>query len=166
MVCHLTIGKKGYEESEPELKKVLEEAETLRKRAESLIDEDTRTFNSVMEAYKIPKEDARRAVTIQNALKNATATPLEVARIGVRILELAKIVAFRGKIDSVSDAGVAALAAGAGLRGAILNIKINLKSMNDEVFKGTTRIELNALEERAKIMLEEVNGIVSFKLSN
>jgi len=166
MVCHLTIGKKGYEESEPELKKVLEEAEVLRKKAEGLIDEDTNAFKEVIAAYKIPEESTERSAVIQNALKNATATPLEVARIGVRILELAKIAAFRGNINSVSDAGGAALAAGAGLRGAIFNVKINLKSMNDETFKGSTKIELNALEERAKVLLEEVNGIVSFKLSN
>jgi len=166
MVCHLTIGKKGYEESEPELKRVLEEAEVLRKKAEGLIDEDTNVFKKVMAAYKIPEENTQRNVMIQNALKDATATPLEVVRIGVRILELAKIVAFRGNINSVSDAGGAALAAEAGLRGAIFNVKINLKSMNDETFKGTTKIELNALEERTKVLMEEVNGIVSFKLSN
>ncbi|MCX6776521.1 MAG: cyclodeaminase/cyclohydrolase family protein [Candidatus Micrarchaeota archaeon] len=166
MVCHLTIGKKGYEESEPELKRVLEEAEVLRKKTEDLIDEDTNAFKKVMAAYKIPEENTQRNVMIQNALKDATATPLEVARIGVRILELAKIVAFRGNINSVSDAGGAALAADAGFRGAIFNVKINLKSMNDETFKGTTKIELNALEERGKVLMEEVNGIVSFKLSN
>ncbi|QLJ53195.1 MAG: Formiminotetrahydrofolate cyclodeaminase [Candidatus Fermentimicrarchaeum limneticum] len=166
MVCHLTIGKKGYEESEPELKKILEEAEILRKKAEELIDKDTNAFNEVMASYKTPKDKPQRADMIQAALKNATATPLEVAGLGVRVMELSKIIAFRGNINSVSDAGVAMLAADAGVRGALLNIRINLKSVEDEAFKGKMLTEIHELEEKSNGLREEVSGTVSFKLAN
>ena len=166
MVCHLTIGKKGYEESEPELKKILEEAEILRRKAEELIDKDTKAFNEVMAAYKAPKDNPQRADMIQAALKNATATPLEVAGLGVRVMELSKIIAFKGNINSVSDAGVAMLAADAGVRGALLNIRINLKSVEDETFKGKMLTEIHELEEKSNGLREEVSGTVSFKLAN
>ncbi|MEM3555538.1 MAG: cyclodeaminase/cyclohydrolase family protein [Candidatus Micrarchaeia archaeon] len=166
MVCNLTIGKKGYEESEAELKKVLEEAEKLRMRSEELIDEDTKAFDEVMAAYKTPKEAPGRAERIQSSLKNAVNTPLEVAKIGVRVLELSKIVAFKGNVNSISDAGVAALAAEAGVRGAILNVKINLKSITDKAFNEEKQFEIKNIERNSKELLEEVAGIVSFKLGN
>jgi len=166
MVCNLTIGKKGYEGSEAELKRVLEEAERLRKRSEELIDEDAKAFDEVMEAYKTPKETPGRAERIQNSLKSAAAIPLEVARIGVRVLELSKVVAFKGNVNSVSDAGVAALAAEAGVRGALLNVRINLKSITDKGFKEEKQFEIRNIERKSKELLEEVTGIVAFKLGN
>jgi len=166
MVCHLTIGKKGYEGSEVELKKVLEEAEVMRKKAEGLIDEDTKAYNEVVAAYKTPKENPQRSVMIQAALKDACSTPLEVAKVGIRIMELSKIVAFKGNVNSISDAGVAALAAGAGVRGAIFNIRMNVKSMKDQKFKGDMLIKAREMEEMERTISEEVKGIVSFKLSN
>jgi len=166
MVCQLTFGKKGYEQSEPELRKVFEEADGLRKAAEGLIDKDAVAFNGVMAAYKMPKEDAERATKIQNALKNANSVPLEVARIGIRILELSKIVAFKGNVNSISDAGVAALAAEAGVRGALLNVRVNLKSIKNDRLKGTMLIDVKRMDEKGRGLLEEVNGIVHFKLTN
>jgi formiminotetrahydrofolate cyclodeaminase len=165
MVCRLTIGKKGYEQSEAELKKVLEEAEALRKKAEELIDEDTIVFNEVMDAYKTPRENPERQNIIQNALRKATFTPIEVAKIGVRVLDLSKIVAFKGNVNSVTDVGVAALAAEAGVRGAVLNARINLKSMKDDMRKGELLTELGGLEERSKTTLNEICNTITFKLT-
>jgi formiminotetrahydrofolate cyclodeaminase len=166
MVCRLTIGKKGYEQSEAELKKVLEEAETLRKNAEKLIDEDAVVFKEVMNAYKTPKENPERQNIIQNALRKATLTPIEVAKIGVRVLDLSKIAAFKGNVNSITDAGVAALAAEAGVRGAVLNAKINLRSMKDDMQKGELLSELGGLDERSKTTLNEIYNIITFKLNS
>jgi len=164
MVCRLTIGKKGYEQSETEMKKVLDEAETLRKKAEELIDEDTKVFSEVMEAYKTPKENPERQNIIQNALRKATLTPIEVAKTGVRILDLSKIAAFKGNVNSITDAGVAALAADAGVRGAVLNARINLRSMRDDMRKGELLTEVGGLDERSKTTLNEIYSIITFKL--
>ncbi len=166
MVCELTIGKKGYEESESELKKILEEAGALRKRAEELIDEDAAVFNEVMNAYKTPKDNPRRVEVIQNALKKATMTPMEIAKIGIRSLELSKIVAFKGNVNSVSDVGVAALAANAGVQGALLDIYVNLKPMKEDPDKGEMLDRTKEFGERAKSLFEDVNGVVSFRLTN
>lgn len=166
MVCSLTIRKKEYEQGETELKKVLEEAEALRKKAEGLIDKDTKFFNEVMAAYKIPKDNPLRPKMVQDALKNATSAPLEIAEIGVRILKLSKVAAFKGSVNSVSDAGVAALAAYAGVRGAVMNARINLRSMRDDFYKGEMLSRVKRMEEDAKGLFEEVDSIISFKLGN
>jgi len=166
MVCRLTIGKKDYEESEAELKKVLAEAEILRKRAEGLIDEDARIFNEVMAAYQTPRDNPLRPNIIQDALKNANSVPLQVAEIGIRVLELSKVVAFKGNVKSISDAGVAALAADGGVRGSIVNVRINMQSMKEDMSKGELLTRVKGMEERAKILFDEVNSIISFKLRN
>ena len=166
MVCRLTIGKKDYEQSEAELKKILEEVEILRKKSERLVDEDTEAFNIVMDAYKTPKDNPLRPNIIQDALKNANSVPLQVAEIGIRVLELSKIVAFKGNVKSISDAGVAALAADGGVRGSILNVRINMQSMKEDMSKGELLTRVKGMEERAKILFDEVNGVISFKLRN
>jgi formiminotetrahydrofolate cyclodeaminase len=166
MVCNLTIGKKEYEQSEHELKKILAEAETLRKKAEVLIDEDTKAFNGVMDAYKTPKENPLRPNIIQEALRNANFAPLQVAEIGIRVLELSKIVAFKGNVKSISDVGVAVLAANGGVRGSFLNVRINLQAMRDDMPKGEMLTKVKNMEERTKVLFDEANSIISFKLRN
>ncbi|NYZ75784.1 cyclodeaminase/cyclohydrolase family protein [Candidatus Micrarchaeota archaeon] len=166
MVCSLTIRKKGYEQSEAELKKILEEAEILRKKAEELIDEDAKAFNDVMEAYKTPKENPLRSNIIQEALRTANSTPLQVAEIGIRVLELSRVVAFKGNVKSISDVGVAVLAANGGVRGSLLNVRVNLQAMKDDMPKGELLTKLRNMEELTKILFDEVNGIILFKLRN
>lgn len=159
MVCSLAG-------EEAELRRVWEEAEKLRKRAEELVEEDKRVFDEVMEAYRMPKDASGRAERIQSALKKASEVPLETARVGVRVLELSKIVAFKGKVSAVSDAGVAALAAEAGVRGAVLNVRINLKGIEDKRFKEEKWIEMKRMEQSSRELSEEVSGVVAFRLGN
>jgi formiminotetrahydrofolate cyclodeaminase len=166
MVCNLTIGKKEYEQSEAELKKILGEAEILRKKAEVLIDEDSKAFNVVMEAYKTPKENPLRPNIIQEALRNANFAPLQIAEIGIRVLEFSKIVAFKGNVKSISDVGVAVLAANGGVRGALMNVRINLQAMREDMPKGEMLNKVKSMEERTKILFDEVNGTILFRLRN
>src|SRR5437667_3161 len=96
MVCNLTVGKKKYAGVEPEIKRVLQTSEELRKRFTALIDKDTDDFNKVMDAYKLPKEtgdqQALRAAAIQAATKEAALVPLEVMKHAIDGLALAKAV--------------------------------------------------------------------------
>ena len=84
MVCRLTIGKKRFADVEDEMRGVLEEAEALRARLTELTEADTRAFDRVMGAYRLPKEmqeeQTTRQVAIQAALQGATQVPLETAR--------------------------------------------------------------------------------------
>ena len=140
MVGHLTVGKKKYEALDTGIKKEFEESfakiESLKDELIILIDEDTLNFNLVMDAYKLPKETddekIARSSAIESSTIKATKTPLKVVTLSLELLKLLSIFIEHGNKNALSDVGVAALLALAGLKGAILNVKINIPSIKDE----------------------------------
>ena len=138
MVCNLTVGKKRFTDVEDELSGVLEKTETLRQQLTNLADADTHAFDQVMAAYRLPREtqeeQTARTAAIQAALRQATQVPLETAIACASVLRLAAQVIAKINPNSLSDAGAAALLAEAGLRGAQLNVAINLADIHDPVF--------------------------------
>ena len=149
MVCRLTIGKKRFADVEDEIRGVLEEAEALRARLTELAEADTRAFDHVMGAYRLPKEtqeeQATRQAAIQAALEGATQVPLETAGACANVLKLASQVIAKINPNALSDAGAAALLAEAGLKGAQLNVAINLADINNPVFVAETREDLRRI---------------------
>jgi len=164
MVCRLTENKKGYEEVSEEIKKVLEESESLRKKITELIDEDTNVFNEVMSAFKVPKNDISRQKKIQDAMKKATEIPLKTMRECYKALELARVVAEKGNVNSVSDAGVAALTANTGVQGASLNAIINVKFIKDNEFVERVTDEVIELTKKSSELNKEIMRIVTQKI--
>lgn len=164
MVCGLTIGKKKYADVEADMKKTLKGAEELRRQFTALVDRDTEAFNKVMEAYALPKETdpqkALRAAAVREATKEATLVPLEVMKHCIDGLALAQIVAAQGNVNSVSDAGVAALMLHAACESAALNVKINLGALGEIEFVGWKREELESILKTSRMMVEEAQGIV------
>jgi formiminotetrahydrofolate cyclodeaminase len=160
MVCNLTIGKKQFVAVADELRGVLEEAEALRRQLTSLADADTRAFDQVMAAYRRPKEteeeQASRQAAIQRALQGATQVPLETAAACAAIIKLTDQVIAKVNPNALSDAGSAALLAEAGLRGAQLNVGINLGSIRDSMFvqekqKHLTQVLSGASQEKDRV---------------
>jgi glutamate formiminotransferase/formiminotetrahydrofolate cyclodeaminase len=168
MVCNLTVGKEKYADVQEDIKKVLKKSEKLRKELTKLIDEDTNAFNDVMKAFKMPKETEeqkkKRSAAIQDGYKTAAQVPLDTARTCAEILDVAKIVAEKGNINSVTDAAVSALMAQSGAIGAILNVKINLSSIKDEKFVKKLSSELDSLEKKARNKTDEILKIVENKM--
>jgi formiminotetrahydrofolate cyclodeaminase len=170
MVCNLTIGKKKYAAVEGEMKKILAQAEKMRGLFTALIDEDTRAFNKVMEAFSLPKDTepqkALRSAAIREATKEATNVPLEVMKHCIDALALTQQVAASGNVNSVSDAGVSAYMLHAAVEAAALNVRINLNNLNDSEFVGWKTDEMDSLMNTSRMMLEEIQGIVADKLKN
>jgi methenyltetrahydrofolate cyclohydrolase len=169
MVCNLTIGKKKYAAVEQEMKTILVKSEELRKTLTDLIVRDTEAFNKVMEAYSLPKETddqkALRTAAIQEATKEATLVPLRVMKLIVDGLALAKIIAEKGNVNSISDAGVSALMLYAAAEGASLNVQINLSGINDPEFVGWNTDEVHSILRSCKIKAEEIREIVRGKMT-
>jgi len=169
MVCNLTIGKKKYLEHEPEMKRILRQAEEECMRFTQLVDRDTMAFNKVMEAYGLPKETdgqkALRSAAIQEATKEAALIPLEVMRHVIDSLALAHVVAEKGNVNSASDAGVSALMLHAACESAALNVQINLGSITDSEFVGWKTEEVTSLLRTSKAKSDEVMAIVRGKIS-
>jgi len=149
MVCNVTIGKKGHEAVESEMKSVRDESERLRMRLTSMVAEDVAAFDGLMAAYRLPKssedEKSRRAAAIQSSLRAATETPLACARACAEVVALSKRAGEKGYAGVISDAGVGVLAANTGLRSAALNVYINAPSLKDRAFAGAATAELEQL---------------------
>lgn len=168
MVCNLTIGKKNYAEVEADMQDLLVRAERLRGQIADMIEEDARVFDGLMAAYGLPKEDeaqkSARLDAIQAALKRATDVPLNCARSCADVIALSRIAGEKGNRNVVSDAGVAALAAQAGLRSAALNVYINVPSIRDAAFADAARTEIDALQQRWVAEADAVFDIVKARL--
>jgi formiminotetrahydrofolate cyclodeaminase len=166
MVANLTIGKKKYADVAEDMKQVLHDAGLLREEMEKLTEEDAKSFDAVMSAFKMPKETEEekqeRRGRIEDATKLATRVPLEVMRKCLAGLELCTVVAEKGNRNSVSDAGVASLQFEAGAKGAMLNVLINLPGIADEKFREEARTEAESIygsvESRSKNILETVKS--------
>ncbi|SEO85869.1 methenyltetrahydrofolate cyclohydrolase [Methylobacterium sp. ap11] len=169
MVCNLTIGKKKYAEVEAEMIATRDRAEGLRARLTGMIAEDVSAFNAVMGAYGLPKatdeDKAARAAAIQDALRLATDVPLACARTCRAVIDLCEGVAERGNLNVVSDAGVAVLAAQAGLRSAALNVYVNAKAIEDRTFAEGRLADLARALDGADALTERVYGLVKAKLT-
>ncbi|RZK84397.1 MAG: methenyltetrahydrofolate cyclohydrolase [Methylobacterium sp.] len=169
MVCNLTIGKKKYVEVEAELKDMLVQSEALRAQLTGMIAEDVAAFDAVMGAYGLPKatddEKAVRAERIQAALKVATDVPLACCRACRAVIDLAEVVADKGNLNVISDAGVAVLSAHAGLRSAALNVYVNAKGLDDRDFAQGRLTELEALLGDAGPLNEKVYDVVKAKVN-
>jgi formiminotetrahydrofolate cyclodeaminase len=169
MVCNLTIGKAKYEAVWAELEPVKKEAEQLQQRLLELIDIDTDSFNKVMAAFKLPKETDEekkaRSEAIQAATMGAAEVPLEVALLCLKALRLTPMLAESGNENAISDIGVAAQQAEAGIQGAVLNVKINLGSIKDESFRQQAAAKAAGYLAEGQKIKEQVMDIVNNKLS-
>ncbi len=168
MVCHLTIGKKGYEAVQDEIEGLLAQIEPFQSKFRELMQADIDAYSDVMNAYRLPKtspeEQARRARTIQDALKRASDVPLRVAEECNALIELARPVAEKGNKNATSDAGVGSLIAEASLRGAALNVSINLASIKDQEFVAAHRDRIAELARRAAQANDEILQIVEGRM--
>ena len=168
MVCNLTLGKKKYAAVQGEIQELLSQSEALRQQLTDLVQEDVEAYTGVSEAYKMSKkteaEKAARSAAIQEALKKATMPPIRVAETCVKVLDLCTPAAEKGNRNAVSDAGVAALMAEAGLRSAALNVLINLKYIKDDAFCHQWGNKLESLLTGKPALKDEIYDLVIKKL--
>jgi glutamate formiminotransferase/formiminotetrahydrofolate cyclodeaminase len=168
MVCNLTIGKEKYAAVEGDIQAILAKSEALRARSMELLEADVAAYSAFSAASKMPRDTDEqkktRTAAMQKALVNATAVPMGVAEACVAILDLCPEAAEKGNVNAVSDVGVAALMAEAGLRAAALNVLINLGLVKDEKFVRQTRRQLNALLKGKPRLKEQIYKDVEAKL--
>ena len=155
MVCRLTVTKKKYAEVKDELTGIMTKADSIKDQLFKLITDDAAAFNSLMAAFKLPKDTdeliAKRSEAIQTATEKATRVPLEVMKSSLAAIKCAQVVAEKGNVNSLSDAGVAALAGRTAVMGAYMNVRINLPGIEDSSVK--TEIENKAEQIRSEAVL-------------
>jgi len=172
MVGNLTIGRKMYIELDDETKKEIDgafnEIEKSIQVLNDIVDEDTKAFDKVMEALKLPKETeeqkAVRSQAIQEGYKVALEVPLRCAEECFKVLKLQKVFAKYGNVNAITDVGVGVLLAATGLEGAIFNVRINLNSIKDLEFKEKIQNKINSLMDKGMKLKEESLKIVYERL--
>ncbi|WP_295645997.1 methenyltetrahydrofolate cyclohydrolase [uncultured Methylibium sp.] len=168
MVANLTIGKKGYEAVDGEMRQLLAESEALRTRLAGMVAEDIAAFDSLMAGYKLPKDTdeqkAARSTAIQAGLKAATEAPLSCARAAASGVRLAARAVEHGNLNVISDVGVGVLASWAALRSAALNVNINAPQIKDRAYVDRAVTELQALLSECGPLSENVHQRVKAKL--
>ncbi|MBV9008635.1 MAG: glutamate formimidoyltransferase [Verrucomicrobia bacterium] len=169
MVANLSAAKRGWETQLPYFSDWAVKAQQLKDEMLRLVDEDTTAFNQVMAAFALPKktdeEKAARAAAIEVANKNATEVPLRVMQTAARSYELLDEMAKNGNPASVSDAGVGALAVGACIEGAALNVRINLAGLQDQQFKFYIAQQASRIMAESGARFEAIRKVVDEKLS-
>ncbi len=164
MVANLTYNKKGYKEFNDEIAAAGIEAQKLKDRFLSLIEEDTEAFNSVMDAMKMPsgtdEEAEAKEKAIEEATKKATSVPLETLKLTEKLLEVANVVVEKGNKNSISDAGVAAISAKAAAESAYMNVIINVPGIKDEEFKENVLKEAKEVLENVRKKSDEIRDKV------
>ena len=170
MVANLSSHKRGWDARWKEFSDVAENAESLKKQLIHMVDEDTRAFNKIMDAFGLPNgspdEKAARKVSIQAATLYAIEVPFKVMQLSAATLDIIQQMAEHGNPNSVSDAGVGALCARTAVLGAWLNVKINCSGYDDTNFVSETLNKcesiVNAVNKHETAILE----IVHQKISN
>ncbi len=159
MVANLTIGKKKYADVENEMKEIVKKAIQIRNDLLSLMDEDVNAFNRIMEAYKLPKDSEDqikiRKERIEQASKDACQVPLKTAKLALEIMDLALKVIEKGNKNAVSDGACSGYFADSAIKGALSNVKINLKNIEDSEFKKMMNDEIDRIKKdsQEKLML-------------
>jgi len=151
MVARLTVGRPANAGEEMQALEILADAERLREELLALAEKDADAYSALVTARRLPKESpgerAVRAAAVETAGTIATEVPLETARLAEETLQLAVRIAPIGNRNAVSDAGVAALLAATAVRGAALNVRINLPDLApDTPLREVAGIELGRLE--------------------
>ena len=168
MVANLSAHKKGWDDRWEEFSDWAEKGKQYHNRLLALIDEDTQAFNGIMTAFGLPKsteeEKQIRHAAIQSATKNAMEIPFQVMQTAYGAMEMIKAMAEIGNPNSVSDAGVGALALRAAVMGAGLNVKINASGLDDKIYVAEMQAKADELEQKADEMEKAILQIVKGKL--
>lgn len=160
MVANLSAHKPGWDDRWEEFSCWAEKGMQLETRLLHLVDEDTEAFNCIMSAFGLPKgtneEKRLRSEAIQRATLFAAQIPLETMRSALEVFPLCKAMVEQGNPNSVSDAGVGALAARAAVLGAGLNVKINAASLKDKEMAAKLVEEAESLISQAQVAESEI----------
>ncbi len=168
MVANLSSHKAGWDARWEEFSAWADKGQELMNELLYLVDEDTNAFNKIMDVFAMPKatdeEKKARAAALQAATVYATEVPFRTIEASMRVFPIVKEMAMNGNPNSVSDAGVGALAARSGVIGAFLNVKINASGLKDKALAADFITRAEKMVEEANRLEAEVLEIVHQKI--
>jgi len=168
MVANLSSHKVGWDARWKEFSDWAEKGQLIKSQLLRLVDEDTKAFNKIMDAFSLPKatdeEKKSRKKAIQDATKYAIEVPFKVMELSHASFEVIKAMAEIGNPNSASDAGVGALCARTAVYGAYLNVRINASGLDDKAFAEEKIKSGRELLEKSIQLEKEILKIVEGKI--
>lgn len=172
MVAHLSFGKKKYEGNSDEAKaafvKNFDELLKIKEELNILIDKDSEAYNTVMAAFKLPKETeeekAKRNAEIQKCTKFAIQTPYDIVVLSGKAISLLGTILEYGNQNAITDIGVGTMLLMTGLEGGILNVKVNLSSIEDKSYVEKISKEIAEIKATAAKEVDRIMTIVNAAL--
>ena len=168
MVANLSSHKAGWDDRWEYFSGWAENGMQVMNELLALVDEDTAAFNKIMDVFAMPKntpeEKAARAAAMQVATLYATEVPLRTMKAAYKAFDVVRAMAEEGNPNSVSDAGVGALAARSAVMGACLNVKINAAGLKDRETAEKLVNEANEIQALAQQAEKEILEIVESKI--
>ncbi len=168
MVANLSSHKAGWDDRWREFSDWADRGQALLAELLQLVDEDTAAFNRIMAVFAMPRtteaEKAARSAALQEATRYAAQVPLRTMRAAVQVFPIVEAMAAEGNPNSVSDAGVGALAARSAVLGACLNVKINAAGLKDRALAAELVAEAEALAAEAELLERRTLEIVERKI--
>ncbi len=150
-IANLTIGKKKYEEVEAEAKEILVESEELKKEMILMIDRDSKILSDILDSYKAGDQGK-----VKSVCQDAVEFSMDMTKKAVRLMRLSLEISEIGNRMLASDFEVAAYIGDAAVGSAIANVKINLKSLDDEEYKANIEKEYLKLKDESSRLKEEI----------
>ncbi len=170
MVANLSAHKRGWDDRWEEFSDWAEKGQQYKDELLRLVDEDTRAFNKIMDAFSLPKkteeEKKARQQAIEEASKQAMEIPFKVMETAYNSIAVMRAMAENGNPNSVSDAGVGALCAVTAVEGAYLNVKINAMGIKDKEFTGKLLRQAEEIAQKARSCRELVMETVEQKINS
>jgi glutamate formiminotransferase/formiminotetrahydrofolate cyclodeaminase len=168
MVANLSSHKSGWDDRWEEFSDWAEKGKEIQNRLLNLVNDDTEAFNMILAAMALPKktdEEKRiRNDEVQAATKRAIIVPFTVMETAYLGFEIIRAMAETGNPNSVSDAGVGAIALYSCIRGAFLNVKINTSVLEDKTFVAEIIKKAEDLESKAAKEEEAIIRLVESKI--
>lgn len=168
MVANLSANRRVWDDRWEEFGDWAAKGQAIKNQLLKLVDEDTRSFNGIIQAIRLPKsseaEKATRAQAIQDATKYAIEVPFTVMQASLASFEVIKAMADFGNPNSVTDAGVGALCARAAVHGAYMNVQINAMDLEDKSFVKETLEAGQKMTEQADALEAEIRNMVQEKI--
>lgn len=153
MVANLSFGKKEYLKNNEVILDIGNQAQFLKKELLILVDEDSNAFDKIMSAIRMPRktenQKEERDVAITLATKHAIDIPFKTMELSMQVLTLSKKIMKIGNKNSISDAGVASEMSFAAIKGAYMNVLINLKDIYDDSYRDKVLNKANKILKRS-----------------
>lgn len=169
MVANLSSHKAGWDDRWEYFSDWAEKGMNTMNELLALVDEDTAAFNKIMDVFGMPKgtdeEKEARAIAMEAATLYATQVPLRTMKAAYKAFDVVRAMAEEGNPNSVSDAGVGALAARSAVMGACLNVKINAAGLKDRTTAEALVAEANEIQALAQNAEREIIAIVEEKIN-